>query len=551
MNKSVSTVQNNNVERFADSRLGKVNQRAFWLPAQNNEVRDNFYVSDIKQIFITPEQARKTNNTKLIGLSIAGATVFTAIGIFMLLGGGPKGMAKGFGKIKKYLEGKILSSKMNTGATPNKVMLYLLNMTEDALGRAEMINNFTSFKDVLFKKIMSATRFTESTHEKITKVFTKIGKRTVEKSYNSTIEKIKDADVQSAAYEYTTRELNPAQIIEINGVKMSKSQWMEKIRQYNTDILKHYSDNFGQSALNNRQLRMKKAVKDLYENFRSMKIFASVDTLKTFIAESFLVAEKSDIQKSLKSHRNFISHNLSDVLADSNNKIMDIVKILGYKDSDNISKIASVRGDIKKYLSGSAQDVQLKQEILEKISTLKKDIEIFMDNTPLKQKDGEALIKNIDELSDIISNYTPGKVEEILQIYRKILPDERYAIVESAYKKAVKSLDDSIKIESEDYMSKLRDLALGSAPTDVLTILGSVGVLGYHLGRSKDSDQRQSIALKYGFPALAGIGVSLYCNAKLFAGSKSLIVGSLSTFILNRIGEWGDKKLKEYKSKSK
>ena len=96
-------------------------------------------------------------------------------------------------------------------------------------------------------------------------------------------------------------------------------------------------------------------------------------------------------------------------------------------------------------------------------------------------------------------------------------------------------------------MNKLRDLAMGSAPTDILTVLGSLGILGYNLAKSKDNDQRTSIALKYGIPALAGIGGSLYFNAKLFAGSKALICGSLLSFAINRLGTWADNTLKKYK----
>ena len=120
--------------------------------------------------------------------------------------------------------------------------------------------------------------------------------------------------------------------------------------------------------------------------------------------------------------------------------------------------------------------------------------------------------------------------------------------VKKIYNRGIKSLDKSIKIETEDFTAKIRDLAMGSAPTDMLTMVGSVGVLGYQLGKSDNKDQRTSIALKYGFPAIAGIAVSLYCNAKLYAGTKALIVGSISTWILNRIGSTSDEYIKNYKA---
>ena len=44
------------------------------------------FIKNIK--IITPEEARKTNNTKIIGLSIAGATVATAAAVFAIVRGG-------------------------------------------------------------------------------------------------------------------------------------------------------------------------------------------------------------------------------------------------------------------------------------------------------------------------------------------------------------------------------------------------------------------------------------------------------------------------------
>ncbi len=147
--------------------------------------------------------------------------------------------------------------------------------------------------------------------------------------------------------------------------------------------------------------------------------------------------------------------------------------------------------------------------------------------------------------------FEQGKTEKILNIYKHILPPNEYKTLEKAYKAQIKSLDKSITIETEDFVSKLRDLSLGSAPTDILSLLGGLGVLSYHLGKSEDNEQRTSIALKYGIPALSLIGVSLYCNAKLYAGTKGLLIGTLASAILNRIGTTADNLLKEYRHNKK
>ncbi len=550
MNNSIPTLDSNK-DKFNNLRINNGNNtQKYWLPAKNNESDKFKTVAEMQKIIMTPEEARKTNNTKVIGLSVAGATVLTAAGIFFFLKGGSKGLTKGFLNLRNYIENRILNSKLNTGVAPNKIWLYLLKGTDNVLAHAEALNNFTSFKDVLFTKIMGVTKFTKKIHSSITNLFEKIGRRSVMSSYRSSEGKFKEIQLLSKSLSARAVGKNMSEIIEIDGVSMTKQQWLDKISSLNAEIALDYSKNFGQKALRGRYTKMKHAVQDLFDKFKDMKIFLSKDTLTRFIAEENLQKEKAAIQKAIKLHRQRISYSLKDMTADSNEKIMEIVKILGYKNSDDILKLGTIRGNLQKYVNSSGKDEIVKQQIIDDITELRNTIELRLTGHSDKNAYMESLLTKLDDLKSGIETFEQGKVEQVLKIYKHLLPADKYDIIADAYKEGVKSLDKSIKIESEDFMSKLRDLTLGSAPTDILTILGSFGVLGYHLGKSKDNDQRQSIALKYGFPAIAGIGVSLFCNAKLFAGSKSLLVGAASTWVLNRIGEWGDKQLKKRKSMS-
>ena len=162
----------------------------------------------------------------------------------------------------------------------------------------------------------------------------------------------------------------------------------------------------------------------------------------------------------------------------------------------------------------------------------------------------DAIVSDITNLESRISEFKKGSVDEALEIYKHILPKQQYEEVAKVYKSGVEQLDESIMIETESFVNKLRDLTMGSAPTDMLTVIGALGTLGYQLGKSDNGDQRTSIALKYGIPAIAGIGVSFYSNAKLYAGSKGLIIGSISSLLLNRIGIFADELLKKYKHES-
>lgn len=548
MTNSIPKVESNKVETFENMHINR-KSNAYWLPASKNEEKSDEYLStNPTKIIMTPDEARKTNNITTIGLSIGAATVLTAAGIFFFLKGGPKGLSKNFAKFKQYIEKLVLVSNLNTGSTPNKWLLYLSKATEKVSKQFEAVNNFTSFKDMLFTKIMGLTKITGKIHEKITRAFEKIGRRAVVNAYKGTSGKLLETNILSESIVKRLMKGNTYEIIEIDGVRLTKAQWLTEIQKLNSEIVQSYNQHFSENPLRGRYHGMKKMLEDLYEQFKDMKIFVSMDTFKKFLAESTIAEQKALLQKGVRAGRHKLSYTLDDMASGSNTIILDIVKQLGFKDSKSIKKLAEIRGQIYRYAGDTIGNAHLKQKIVEDMASFGLEIERCLKDDKITPDQADKIFASLKDLQSSFSNFEEGKIQQLLAIYKKILPQNEYEKIAEAYGDTIKSLDKSIGIETEDFLSKLRDLRLGSAPTDILTILGSFGVLGYNLGKSKDNDQRQSIALKYGFPALAGIGVSLFCNARLYAGSKSLFFGAVSTWILNRIGEWSDNKLKAYKA---
>ena len=139
------------------------------------------------------------------------------------------------------------------------------------------------------------------------------------------------------------------------------------------------------------------------------------------------------------------------------------------------------------------------------------------------------------------------ELNKVLNEYKNILTENEYNRLDSRVKSFIKSLDGSIKKETVNYVDKARDLKLGSAPTDILSILGTVGAVGWYLEKSNDKDEKISASLKYGIPAIGAIATSLICTAKLIAGTKSLAIGLLSGWLMNNIGEIVDGMRKQYK----
>lgn len=154
-----------------------------------------------------------------------------------------------------------------------------------------------------------------------------------------------------------------------------------------------------------------------------------------------------------------------------------------------------------------------------------------------------AMTEDVSKLKEILTK----ELKDSLAKYKEILPEWKYKRVEKKANKLIKSLDKSIETETTSYIDKARDLKLGSAPTDIISILGTVGTVGWFLGKSKDKEERISSSLKYGIPAIGAIATSLLCTAKLVAGGKSIAIGLVSGWVMSKLGTVVDNTRKKYK----
>ncbi len=560
---SIPTIDNKNNKPFGNVTI-KHNPSDYWL-CQNYVIQDTYTNKEqnkdkYKIKIVTPDEARKSNNFKVLGMSIAGATVLTAAVLFLLLKGGPKGLSKNFQRLRDYLDRKVQKLKLNNVGHENLIKSYtfIIKSLDKAQQKFEAVNNFATVKDVSFKFLMSTTAIGAKIHNSITRMFEKIGRQAVINSYSRTAGSVAEAKAIRLNLGRNLLSKDSYKIIEINGVRQTKAQWVSQLDKMNDDLVGAYDTYFGRNVLTSRYLRIKKALSGLNDKFDSLKAFWSKDLVNSFMAENVISKEKLALQNNVRGFRKEISYSIVDLAKVLDEKIIKMSRAISYKDVDKIDKLRAVRHDIKTLVKtintkgvNDTSALQLKAKVIEGIDSLKNSVSDSVKNKTMDEKVANDLLDGILDLKNSFVNYKQGKVEDMLDIYKKLLSDEDYKILEKSYKNSVKSLDKSINIETEEFVSKVRDLALGGAPTDILTILGSLATLGYNLGKSEDNEQRVSISLKYGIPTIAGIGVSLYCNAKLYAGTKSLLVGGISTIILNKIGVWADDLLKTFRQKKK
>ena len=130
-----------------------------------------------------------------------------------------------------------------------------------------------------------------------------------------------------------------------------------------------------------------------------------------------------------------------------------------------------------------------------------------------------------------------------MEIYKVL---DAYALSHSNAEKyvenAVGSFDKALKTETVDFFDKVRDLVLGSAPTDVLSLLASGGMIAYGLGDAHDKDERISVMLTAGIPILGSIGTTIICTTKLISGGISLALGAITGIGFAKVGNALDNK---------
>lgn len=523
-----------------------------------NNVRANIVGKNILSDFHKPETAywlgstSEENKSQKSKHSLAATVLISSLcaglGILTLASGIlPKNATKFLSNLKFKLEQKLAeNSKFKN------FYRYILNKTESFIGKFQSINNITSLKDVLFKRLMYGQNgrrtFTRKIHNGITKFFDKISRKTVNSSYANADSKFASLSEHLSSINERLLKQNPTD----SKIRTAIETINMRVRKVNTSL----NDGFGISARTERLEDLRRSTDGLFDyiwnaSFSDVKNFKSKNMWQSFIAEDYMQPAKMELANKVAALRRMITHDISDTYKATSKAVEDIQKFINPKDNATNEILNNIRINLKKYkkLSGKdeiAQRTQLNSEIIENLKNLNESFSEMAGSYHYNEEAVSAVSKYITNVESLISSSSKGELQEILTLYKEILPRKEYLKLKLKVQDAINSLDDAINKETNKYFDKVRDLKLGSAPTDVLSIIGGVGAVGYYLGKSKDNDERISAALKAGIPAIGTIATSLYCTARLISGGKSLALGLLSGAIINRIGTYLDDARKKY-----
>ena len=155
----------------------------YFLPSYIATQNDSFQAQTVKK-----QEEKKERH---LGKTIAFSALGVGAGILFLMRGLPKNAYKTLEKWSQKLENKIAKQRQNGQVGRfEEIYTFTLNKLNSFIGKAQSINNFVAVKDITFKKLMYKNKFTQKIHEKITGVYEKIGRRTVNKSYDKAKSKL-------------------------------------------------------------------------------------------------------------------------------------------------------------------------------------------------------------------------------------------------------------------------------------------------------------------------------------------------------------------------
>lgn len=493
------------------------------------------------------EEEKKENNHKL-GKTIAISALVVGFGTLAVLSGGlNKGTAKLLNRWKLKLE-----QKMAKGSRFKNFYRFTAGKIDTFLAKTESINNFTTLKDVAFQRLMwgkdGSRSFTRKIHEGVTKFFDRISRKTVNSSYSNTYDKFAGLTEYFASVN--------EKILSRRGNDPKYANIIENINRRIATVNTNLDKGFGINARNERLKEIQKASDGLFEFFwdaslSDVRNFKSKNMWQSFIAEDYLIPAKLQLGNRAGLLRQTITHDINDNYKATIKALDNIQKFVNPSDMSTNDILNSLRNNLNKYkkLSGKEEIVQrneLNKEIITNLRKLGDNFTEMSSKYNYNSDAAKAISKYVSEVENIISKSSKGELQEILTLYKGILPRSEYLKLKAKVNSAIKSLDKSIDIEAIQYFDKARDLKLGSAPTDVLSILGAVGAVGYYLNKAESKDDKYSVSLRYGIPAIGAIATSLYCTARLVSGGKAMLFGLLSGWVMNKAGVVVDDARKKY-----
>lgn len=477
------------------------------------------------------EENDKEKQKKHTGLKVAAIAISTGFGLLFLSKGLSKNTRLKLRDVIKRIEDKTSSLKKNRNRSKVQDLYYkFLKGVKKTDQYIHGYFNFAPLKDAPAKFIADKHPLTKKIWDGISRTFEKISIKTSKKSYSKT----------QKHFERFYEELDSIN----SGLDKGKAG---KLRDKIKLIKAHYNDAFENEARSQRLTEAKQDMGDIHMRFYNRtyghfgQMLKDKRTYTTFISEEEAAKAKIILNNKVSGLKNKITFRTNDNYMSVKRLLNTVDLALDPTNSESRKVIKNLRESLEAYKKTSNETV--KKDLINRLEELGKHV---AENGKLDK----SISEDIAEKIKIVSTSTDGEIQQLMIEYKSILAPKEYAKLEKRLNKALNSLDKSTDLETDKLFDKIRDIQIGSAPMDIVGVLGSLVVVGWWLGKAENKDERISAALKYGIPAIGAVAISLYCTIGLVSGGPALLIGLVAGKGINLLGNVIDKKRKEYKQSS-
>ena len=492
------------------------------------------------------EGDKKGNGKKIfgiIGISVGSVALLTLIGLFTLSKGFSSGFSQKLNKLSKSLQKKIydLSSSTKELTASQKMKLKVSQTLKPMADTMQAASNISAIKDSWIRHWLKKLKL-EPVIKKMNNVFRNIVIKNTKNYYS----KAESANLKFCSYlDDLIKQADDPQI---------KSQ----LKDYAQKLKDSFQNNFTTAA---HYERADKAYKKMYgldekvynKLFGGDGLLKNLKNAKSYVTTDYVAYDKKSLAKYLYGQKAKFSNNVNDSYNSIKQLINEIKIHVDPQDTKAVDIVKKLSEALEKYKNAAgAQEAELRKAAVQELRTEMKNLSrIFREN---------------DQYADIVKNSHEKMTEfykaiDVQSTQKGLAQDaitfikEKYGKNSSQYKEAKRitneinnNLNNAINSELNSF-DKLAELQVGSLPTDILGILGPTALGTLLVVNSKDKNERISKTLTQGIPIIGGVGVTYYGTTRGWTGARNLMLGAVTSVLLNIIGTKADELYKKYAEK--
>lgn len=506
-------------------------------------------------------QKKKKKKMILFGSTIA-STIFTAGILAMVLTKGIHGSSLS----------KFKSNVLNDPNFTDKAVLETQKTTHKVLNFLDSLSNVTAIKDRIADKILRANKYGEKFADATTSKFKKIVDKTLGKKYDKVEVKVRDlasvvrhctvSDVQNASSEQLEKAVN------IKGKTHTLAQWLQKLSEQSSSLEQSFDDGFSLGARKVRNAKRSKLISGIgnkvNEKFfgKGLKSLLNPKNYNGYVTEEISADAKKELAKDILSARKKVTNNISSIHTNISDLIETFKQSVDFHDDKTLEAIKNLKSELQSFKECSGEnEVLSRQKIVKNISEIISSATNNITESVLySDEQKKTLIHRLQKIGKSSQALDEkGALEEIMTIVnglnkskvsingKMIVSDSQLKEYSKLASSISKGLKDATATEAEQYFVKAAEMEVGSAPTDVLSILFPIGAGAYAIGKSDNKDERISATLTTCIPLVGTFATFVYGTTKMMYGAKNLALSLGSGILLSKLGNYCDKLYKNYK----